>query len=244
MIIITNAFPTRDNEDLQIRTMLIALGGFWNFLVGLGAALLIPRQEPYRRTIALIWKANGSLVRTIGSGWDGTSLRSQVREVYLAERDVRGALDNSIHFYSALAHQVSRNDPEEYQLAHIRKATSLVATHISAIGEELETVKIRDVSPELTIKISACFRALERVAERLAVFIILMKPEEELLVSSRVARFHHAIALLREYPLPEDHQLAPVVKRVIHLFERTGKLIESVLARLTELGTDKPIYRS
>ncbi len=243
MFIISNAFPTGNFEELKERVVLTAIGGGWNFIVGFAASLLIPAQEPYRRTIALIWKANAQLVATIRKGWDGKTLRSQVRDVYLKEREVRTAINTSLHFYNTLAHQVSKENKEEYQLAHVRKTTALVATHVSAIGEELESVIIKDVPEELTLRISTAYYALEKVLERMAVFMILMKPEEELLLGSRITRLHKAIVLLKEFPV-DGHQNERSVRRVVQLFERTTRLIESALARLQELGDDRPIYRS
>src|SRR5690606_4484485 len=115
----------------------------------------IPAQEPYRRTIGVVWKANASLVQAITQGWDGKSVRRSTRELYLEEREVRKAMDSSLHFYGTMAHQASKKDREEYQLAHFRKATALIAAQTIAIGGELEGVKIREVEPQLRIRLVA-----------------------------------------------------------------------------------------
>ncbi|HRO43907.1 MAG TPA: hypothetical protein PL009_13805, partial [Flavipsychrobacter sp.] len=78
LFIIGNTFPTHTPGELQERVWLIALGGSWNFFIGMMAAIITPVKEPYRRTIALIWKANAALLQEISKGWSGKLLCSSV----------------------------------------------------------------------------------------------------------------------------------------------------------------------
>jgi len=244
LFIMSNALPADSVADLKERLILTTIGGFWNMVVGLAATLIIPAQEPYRRTIALIWKANAGLVKSISRGWDGKSLRSNIRKIYEEEKAVRQAIDSSLHFYEAMAHQVSRQDNEEYQLAQLRKATSLVAAHTVAISDELESVRVNEVPPELRLRLFAFLRALEDTLERMAVYVILVKPEEELLLSSRMAKLGKSILLLKEYPLTANNHVSTGVKRVIQLAERILRLIDASVNRLERFQNELPIYRS
>ncbi len=243
LYILCNAYPVQDTHELLYRTMLIAIGGAWCMAVGVFITLLMPAKEPYRRTIALIWQSIAGLSQTIAKGWDGKATRSSLRNIYLQERQVRTAIDDSFHFYEAMAHQANVNDKEEYQLAQFRKATALIATHITAISEELENIHIKDIDNSLQLKIYAILRALQQVAERMAVYVVTLQPEEELLLSSRIDRLNKLTSLLKEHEFNNSLQDRSV-ERVIQLTERTIKLIESSIGRLKEMGDDKAVFRS
>jgi len=243
LFIIANAFPTHSTAELQQRVLLIAIGGGWNFIIGAVAALATRVQEPYRRTIALIWKANASLLHEITKGWDGASLRSSLRDIYEKEKEVRTAIDGSFHFYEKMAHQVSRSEKVDYSLAQLRKATALIATHIEAISEELESLKVKDVEEELRVKLHATLKALEEAFERMAVYVILLRPEEELLLGLKVSRFNTHLALLREAASLHNIPQATTFARTIQLLERTHRLFESGISQLQQIE-DLPVFRS
>lgn len=241
LFILTNAYPTHSTDELLKRMWLVFIGGAWNAAVGIFILSFMPAREPYRRTIALIWKAISELTAAVSQGWDGNGTRNNIRELYLKEKGIRTAIDNSFHFYGNMAHQVSKTD-RDYPLAQLRKATALVAAHIIAISEELETIAIRDLNEEVRLKLYAVFKALQQTTERMAVFVVTLKPEEELLLSSRLARLNKLTGLLREDVLPE--KCKEEIQRVIQLTERTIRLIESSVGRLEEMGDDQAVFRS
>ncbi|WP_276135247.1 FUSC family protein [Polluticoccus soli] len=243
MFIFTNAFPTASAHDLVTRLNLVCIGGAWNALVGLFILMFMPAREPYRRSIALIWKANAQLIVTVAKGWDGMSARSTIRKIYLKEQVVRAAIDQSLHFYGTTAHQAKADD-RDYPLAQLRKATALVGTHIIAISDELDNVSRRDVPNEVRLKLYAVFNALQQTLDRMAVYVITLKPEEELLLSSRLTRLNKLIVLLREEPLEEDNAQNIAIRRAIQLTERAVRLIESSIGRLEEMGDDESVFRS
>jgi len=244
MFIIANAYPTKTVPELQERLILILTGGAWTLFTGLVASVIIPAERPFRRTIALIWRANANLSAAITKGWDGTALRSSVRDIYLKEKDIRTSLDSSFHFFETMAHQAKKEERVTYQLAQLRKATALVAANIIAISEELENVKIRDVEHELRIKMYDTLRALEQALDRMGVFVVNLKSEEELLINSRILRLNKLIALLKEHKNFNAHLPEVTVKRVIHLLERTVKFMQTSLSRIEEMGEDLPVFRS
>ncbi|RYZ48833.1 MAG: hypothetical protein EOP49_17645 [Sphingobacteriales bacterium] len=244
LFIMGNALPVSDAAAFADRLLYVTIGGFWNLFVGIIATLIIPPQEPYRRTIALIWKANAGLVQIIGQGLDGKNLRASLREIYTREKQVRQALDSSLHFYESMAHQVSSGDKDEYQLAQIRKATSLVATHILAISDELESVGTGTLPQSYKLKAYSCLKALEETLERMAVYVILVKPEEELLLSSRMGKLSKNLLLLKEHKLEEGAPGKGNMQRIVQLLERTIRLIESSVTRLEPFQNELPVYRS
>ncbi len=244
LFVISNAYPTHSMFELQERLALVLTGGVWTIFIGMAASVFLPNQQPYRRTIALIWRANAKLVQTIAKGWDGISLRSGLRDIYLVESEVRTTINNSFHFYETMAHQANKNEKEEYQLAQLRKATALVGTHIIAIGEELESVKIKELPGNLRVKLHDAFKALQQVLDRMAVFMITLKPEEELLIHSRINRLNKIIALLKEHQEVNEYVRDETLKRVTQLLERTIRLVETSINRLEEIGDDLPVFRS
>ena len=244
MYLLTNYYPVGNADEFYHRIWLVALGGVWNTFVGIFITLLMPAREPYRRTIALIWRSIGGLVDVVAKGWDGNGARSNSRGIYLKEKEVRTAIDNSFHFYESMAHQVKSDDENEYHLAQFRKATALVASHIAAISEELESLTIRDMDAPFRLKMYASLKAMQQTAERMAVYVITLQAEEKTLLNSRISRLHSLMQLLKEYPLPDNNEHLHTVKRVIQLQERTIKLIESALQKLDEMGSDEAVFRS
>lgn len=244
MFVLSNAFPVGEWEALQERLLLIGIGGGWTIFAGVVAAAFLPAQQPYRRSIALIWRANGALVEAVARGWDRKTARSSVRELYEKEKDIRLALDNSFHFFEQMAHQQDKTENEMYQLAQLRKATALVASHITAIGEEMEQVRIHEVDPEFRIKLYDTLRAFQQAAERLGVFVVNLKPEERLLIDSRISRLNNFIALLKQHKTYGEYLQEATVQRIIHLLERSIKLMHAALSRLEDMGEDLPVFRS
>lgn len=244
MFIIAAAYPTITVPELKERSSLILIGGLWNALVGIIASVFMPAKQPYRRTVAVICRSIAALIETIGHGWDDKTVRSSIRDIYLKEQEVRSAIDNSLHFYTTMAHQANKKDKHEYELAHVRKATALLSAHVIAIIEELERVSIHELPMSLRLKTDAMFKALRETVERLAVFIVTLKPEEELLLSSRISRLNKVLILLKEYDDYTNEEQATLFKRVIHLAERSVRIIESSVTRLESVGEDLPVYRS
>lgn len=244
LFIITNNYPTHSLHELQHRVELIFIGGLWNALVGIAAALYTPAKQPYRRTIAVIWKSIHGLIDTVAMGWDGKGVRSNIRDIYLQEKEVRAAIDTSLHLYEAMAHQANKKDTHEYELAQVRKATALVATHIIAISEELEQINIRDIDTSLRLKIYAVLKALQQTVDRMAVYVVNLKPEEELLLESRISRLDKLTALLKEYYVDENDANYHPIKRTIQLAERCTKLIQSSMERLEKSRGERAVFRS
>lgn len=241
--IISNAFPTHTTPELVERMLLVLAGGAWTVLVGMIITASMPAQEPYRRTVGVIWKAIAGLTATISHGWDGKTLKSSIRDIYLKEKEVRMAIDSSLHFYETLADQVNRKDKHKYNLAQVRKATSLVAAHINAISEELENLHISDKDISLKLKLYDVLKSLQQTTERMAVFVITLKPEDKLLVSSRINRLQQLIIVLKDYTPVED-SLSITLGRIAQLAERCIKLTESCIIYLDEMGEDLPAFRS
>lgn len=243
MFIISNAYPTDALPAVEHRTLLVIEGAVWTIFVGLAAVLFKPVQQPFRRQMALVWKSISSLVSIVAKGWDVKDLRGSIREIYLKEKDVRNALDNSFLFYQSMAYQVKEQD-SQYHLTQIRKATALVATHVVAISEEMEGLKIKDIDNPLRLKMSSLFHALEQTTDRMAFFVVALRPEDELLVVSNLNRLKKLVILVRQYPPLPDESKTKSLARILLLTERATKLIENVLNRLEQLKKDKSIIRS
>ncbi len=244
LYIISNAYPVTDAAGLQQRMLYVFTGGMWNLAVGMVASAFIRVQEPYRRSIALIWKAISGLVASVAEGWDGKKPRNGLHDIYIREQVVRRAIDSSFQFYESSADQVTRQDSPEYPLAQTRKATALVATHVIAIGEELEAVTVRSLDDNVRLKLYALFKAMQQMVDRMSVYILTLKPEEEILLHSRIHRLNKLVMMLRDYPLAVGSAQQIAVHRVVQLTERMIRLVEASMKRMQEIGTELPVYRS
>jgi len=243
LFILSNAYHADTYHEIVHRMKLVAAGALWPIFVGMTTTLVMPTQQPFRRQIALIWRSVAALAETISKGWE-SGIRSNIREVYLKEKDVRTAIDSSFQFYDAMAYQVNEKDKQQYELAQLRKSAGLVAVHIIAISEEMENITIKDLDEPLRIKIATLSQALQDTISRMSVFIITLSGEEKLIVTSRINRLKKLVSLSKQYPIPAHASYTKQIKRVIHLAERAIKLIESAVTRIENMGDDIPVFRS
>ena len=241
MFIICNAFPDRDLPDVKHRIGLIAIGAAWPIVVGVSASLLMPVQQPFRRQIALIWRSISALVDTITrSAVD----KNAARDIYLKEKDVRTAIDNSFAFYGRMAHQGNKKDNRQYQLLQLRKNAALVAVNVIAIADQMEHIDVPGLEEALRVKAATLFSALKESVNRISVFVLTLKAEEKLLAASQINRLKKLTLLIKEYPLEEDCAQTDAINRILQLTGRTVKLLESAIQRVDEMGTDVPVFRS
>ncbi len=243
MFLLNNAHPVYGHALLE-RCSWILAGGVWNAVLGIAAFILLPAQQPYRRTIALIWRANAILLESIGRGWDGRNIRSNQRQIYLNEKAVRTAIDQSFLFHEEMAHQLKREqDPQEYELAQVRKAAALVATHASAINDELESLRLQQLEDALRLKLFEVIKSLSQTAGRMAVFVLSRRSEEELLVRNRLQNLANALEVLRDHKGAVPLEISVVIRRTLQLTERAVKLIERSVERVQ--GVDEALaFRS
>ncbi len=244
MFIICNAFQPTGVKAIEHRMVFVAIGAVWPVLVGLFVSLLMPAEEPYRRQIALVWRAIAALVSTISKPGDGEDRRKISEELYHREKDVRTAIDNSYEFFGRMVHQVNKDDHQKYQLALLRKGAGLVAVNMIAIGEEMENITIGNVKEPLRIKAAALFGALYEAVSRISIYVITLKPEEKLLAVSHIKRARNLIGLIKEYPLPPGEPQTLAINRILQLIERSAKLMENGIQRIEQMGKDIPVFRS
>ncbi len=244
MFILSNAFPVELGPDFWDRILLVGSAGIWNALVGIVFMLGMPAHEPYRRSIALVWKQLSQQVREMTQGWDGQSPKAAIRDLYLREKAVRAALDESFHFYESMADQPEDRSPEEQSLAQFRKATALVAAMVNRLAADLDPITIRSLDPPLRVKIYAILRALELALSRLGMHTLVLKREESILVTSRLARLEKMNLLLRASLEEINTPFREQIEAFSYSTERLIKLIEAARVRLDEPGNDLPVFRS
>jgi uncharacterized membrane protein YccC len=244
LFIICNAYPVHNMAEFYDRLTFIVLGAVWPVMVGVVASLLTPAEEPFRRQVALIWRSIGSLVQSIAKTGNDKRSRALMREVYAKEKEVRTTLDSSYQFYSRMAHQVNKENHQQYQLAMVRKVAGLLAVSVTEIGEEMEHITISSLDKSLRLKAAALYAALQEAIGRIAVYVITLKPEERLIVFSEINRMQRLTVLIREYPLPPEERQTLAIKRILQLTDRSAKLMESALQRLESMGKDVPVFKS
>lgn len=243
LFLLSNAYPTLNLDELIHRLLLTAIGGLLTLFLGLISIYILPAQQHYRQTIALIWKSNASLASSIGKGWDGKSVRNNIRNIYLKEREVRTAIDNSFHFYEKMASHVNElKDQEQFQLAQLRKTTALVATNLLTLSDELENIKITEVPVNLRFKLFDIFKNLEDTFQQIARYVVLVRPEEELLVANRTLKLAKSIELFKSQEQEVGQEFKQQFQRIYQLLERNMKFIESVPERINFFHMEQPLY--
>lgn len=240
--IFSNAYPPTEEVSLSDRLLYALIGSTLNAAVGMLATVLIPAAQPYRRTIAIIWKSVAQLTQSISKGWEGTGVRSSDHNIYQKEVELRKSIDSSLAFFEKSAHQTSQQDGKEHQLAQLRKTAAIVGSHIQAIGEELSSVSIKGIDNNLRIKIYTILRAFIQTLERLIVYTATLKKEEELIILSRINRIDKLIQIVKQYNTPQEYK--PMLNRFIHLSERCNKLLEHSVNTINELSDDSILIKT
>lgn len=239
--IICNAFPENNAAAIQKRMMLIGIGAAWPIIVGIGASILMPVEQPFRRHIALIWRSIGTMVNTLSKS--GVDAKAQ-NELFIRENEVRAAIDNSFTFNQKMVHQVSKQDSKEYQLLLLRKNAALTAVHVISMAEEMQHIQVSTLDDALRIKAATMLNALQQAVNHLSIYILTLKGEERLLAISQINRIKKLASLIKSYPLEEDTKQTQAIRRITQLNERSIKLLESALQRIELMGKDEPVYKS
>lgn len=244
LFIICNAYPTDSLADIKQRTLLVMIGAAWPVLVGMAASAVMPVQEPFRRQIALIWRAISNLAESVSQSDSRKGFAHKLADVYAKEVAVRAAINSSLDFYGQMSDQASKKDNRSYQLVMQRKVASLVAVNVIAMGDEMEHISVHLLDKALRVKAAALFGALREATNRMSVFVLTMNPEEKLLTISQINRLRKLSALIKEYPMPRDEKQAAAIARILHLTDRTIMLLESGIQRIDQMGGDTRVYRS
>lgn len=244
MFLVTNAYPVK-GIALEERMFYILLGGIWNAVLAMFTIFFLPEQQPYRRTISIIWKAAGMLMEQISKGWDGKSVRSSSRDIYLAEKGVRTAIDASFAFHERAAYQLrgKEEDGAEFPLAQGRKSAALVAVNMIAIAEELEQLRVNSLDEALRIRLFNLMRSIQRAAERMSALVLTRRSEEELLTRGALEGIRKQLITLEEYKGPQSLELTKIVRRVMQLGGRCLKMMERSIELLSSIA-EAPVFRA
>ena len=244
--ILSNAHPPEDTAAFLRRLTLTGIGGVWCLVLALAFSLTLRQNEPYRRSIALIWRSIGNLLESISQGWNGKSPRSSIQTTFRKEMEVRKALDASIALYGGLADQVGRETGSEANLAMIRKSTALVAIQIVAMAEAAEPLKLHAIPSEVRNATYGIYRTLTQAAFRMSSYMVSLLPEESLLLQNRITRVRDLSGILEKYieqkGIPDTERKA--FTKILHLANRSAKLMERTLERLEGATGEKRVYRS
>jgi len=241
--IIASAYPVTDSAALWARCGWVALGALWTVLVGLASFLFIRVGTPYRRTIAAIWRSVAMLAQASGKGLDGRHPRSSVREMYLREKDVRTAIDNSLSLFEETVDEVSRKNKNQYALTNARRLASLVSLNIIQISELTEQLIKHTGNRQFTLQFYSLFRTLEIIGQRMDVFLLTLKEEERILVTSRLDRLKKLSLSISEEPESSMPVLEDLVRKILALTDRVVKLVDRSLELFAQ-PREQRIYRS
>jgi uncharacterized membrane protein YccC len=244
LFIICNAYPAMEYPAVMHRLALVCIGAAWPVMVGILTSLLMPAEEPFRRQIALIWRAIGDLIETVSGSAAMPDKKDKGDEVFKKENAVRAAMDISYQFYGRMSHQGQRKDDPQYQLVLLRKAAGLVAVNVIAMDEEIKRIAVPELDDALRIKAATLFSAMKEAVTRISIFVITLKPEEKVLALSHISRLKKLTALIRQYPAVADEQQVYAINRIMQLTDRTVRLLENAILRVEQMGEDKQVFRS
>lgn len=239
--IITSAYPVHTTAELVERCSWVALGTAWAILVGIVSFLFLKSGTPYRRTIAAIWKSLASLAVAAGKGWDGQQAKSNIRDIYLKEKEIRSTIDASLYLFEETSDQVQKDQKNKYALTQSRKAASLVSLHLIQLSETAEAVYRKTSNRQLNIQIHALFRSIEMTGARMEIYLLSLREEEKIIVISRIGRMRKVMQMIME--MSEEIAMEAEVNKMSVLVERICKLVEHSMTLLEQPGETR-IYAS
>lgn len=190
--------PTHSWPELMERTAYVAAGGVWAMAVGIFSFSFLPQGKPYRRTIAHIWLAVEQLVALVANSWDTKAKRSSVRAIYLKEKDIRKAIDESIAQFSTL--YGNKQNATDQQLSYARRCASLASLQIINVAGLSEKLFKEALDPLFKAQIFSILKVLEQIANRMGFFFYTTKDEELLLLQSRLKRLQQFQEQLSKMP--------------------------------------------
>ncbi len=244
IFLVTNAYPA-SGPALQQRMVYIVLGGFWNAALAVAGMLFLPEQQAYRRSISSIWRASSALMKKIAQGWDGRKLRSSARQIYLAEKAVRAAIDASFSVHERATHQLLGRQKEggRYQLAQARKSVALVVACMTAIGSELEGLHINSVDEALRLRLSSLLESIAFAAERMAALLLSRRMDDELMMRDALQNLRKQMAVM-EAALSDPSASEQVhLRRAVLLSGRCQRMMTRSMDLLSSTAEQR-IYRA
>lgn len=242
MFIIANAYPLSEWTEIIDRCAYIGIGGLWSLVVGVMASMFMSEHTPYKRSVAFIWKSTADLAAAIDAGWDGKSTKASVREIYLKEKAVSVAIENSLQLYEKRAYQNNHESKNAFQMAQLRKSVYLIGASLMSLHDELNETNHHKLNGAQKQSIHAILKSIEIICERMTVYTVSTKSEEEMLLRSRIIRLQNMVALLKESNIPESERKS--LQKVVHITERIIKLTENSMEHLSSVSEDQKVYRS
>ncbi len=243
LFIFCNAFPATTPHELRERVVLILIGAVWNTVAAIISSAFTPAQEPYRRSVAIIWKSISDLTLTLSKGWEGKGPRSNEHLIYLKEKEIRKALDASLDLFEKTAQESAEKDGHEYKLAHARKASALVGAQMITISQELSNISINSLDSNIRLKIFTILRASQQLQERLAAYTISKDAGEVLILRSRISRLYKLIALLKDTLAQSADADNKYIHRFIQLIERNTRITQSAFNNMHDIVNEGSLVR-
>lgn len=241
--IITCYHPVSTTEELAQRVRWIFYGGLWTVLVGLGSFLFIRSGKPYRSTIANIWQSLSELAQSVGKGLDMRSPRSTARDIFLKEKEVRNAINNSLALFEETAETVSKDEKTKYALTHSRKLASIIGFQIIQLNEKAEELLMVHPDKSTGLLLYSIFRSIAQIGERMQLYVLSIKEEERVLVVSRINRMRVLNEQLLEWSRQLNEQEEQIAQKIYSLTERIARLVERSMEFLAG-NKERRVFRS
>lgn len=241
MFIITNAYPLDSTDAIYHRCTYIAIGGLWSFIVGLLASLFIKEHTPFKRSVAHIWRAVANLVVVIDSGWDGKTVKLSVREIYLKEKEVDATIESSLQLFEKRAYHKNHESEQALRMAQLRKSVYLINTSLMSLNQELRQIPVKEIDGEQRQAVHDILKSIELICNRMTIYTVNAKPEEKILISSKVKRAKYVIIFLKENSIISNYKSQ--IDKFIHLAERILKLIENAILQVQSTAHDVPVFQ-
>ncbi len=244
--VFTVAFPLQSLQELLARSFWVFIGGSWAFGVSLLGTLFIREGTPYRRTIFGIWKSIAELTSVAANGWNGKSKFASVRDIYLCEKKVREALDESLDFFEDWEDRnVSGSDV--HNLAQVRKAAAIFSLRILQLNEHLSYLQqsrsINSDTRKLFLLIHSLFITIAKLSERMSVYVITLRTEEEVLVRSQTERLRKISKYLAAQNLKFNTIEQTEAERIASLSNSIANLAAHALSLLTQ-SDEKRVFKT
>ncbi len=236
--LIASNHPTHNWSDLAERISYVALGGIWAMLVGVFSFSFLPQGKPYRRTIAHIWLAVEQLAALVANNWDTKTKRSSIRAIYLKEKNIRKATDESLALFSALYDSKQKQSAIDKKMSYARRCATISGLQVISIAEQSERLFKEALDPLFKAQLFSLLKLVEQIANRMGYYCYTMKDEELLLIQTRLKRIAQFDVQFLKMPDAERKNS----KELLMHIRRYSRLVELSLNTLAG-NKEKRIYR-
>lgn len=242
--ILTSAQSMSGVSDMDFRLKWISFGALWSILIQILSYFFVTSAMPYRRAIAKVWKNIAVLAETVGMGWDGFKKKKSIRDIYITEQKVIAAMSAAEEIFLHAEESMQRDKKNTKAISYAFRSVNITSMYIIQMSEVLQEYDNKRIAKNIQIQIFSIFRSLQQVAERMAVYIHTLRPQEKAIIDTRFKRLKNTFQNLENY-IKENNleEYLSLIEKFRLPIQRIERVVNSTIKEIQK-EADIPVYSS